>query len=159
MKEFNGTVIIIDPAKIAKPEDLGTKIDTKITRISPKLGFHNLFFTSLGYPQMYVYMYKVDKVKEYYSQGNEVWVQETINKAFNNQYPKSKRGQVSIDSGVIGVFLKSDLEKYNPGCLNELKKGIDYISLDDYNGKIGYTRDKYGIVHFYGTGNNNFYTL
>lgn len=159
MKEFNGSVVIIDPAKIAKPEDLGTKIDTKLTRISPKLGFHNLFFTSLGVDRMFMYQYRVDSIKDYYGQGAENWVKGAIEKAFKGDVPKSRRGQVSIDSSSIGVFLLSDLEKYNPEALSELKPGTDYILIKDYHGKIGYTRDKYGVVHFYGTGNNNFYTL
>lgn len=159
MKEFNGSVIIIDPAKIAKPEDLGTKIDTKLTRISPKLGFHSLFFTNLGVDRMFMYQYRVDSIKDYYGQGAESWVKKSIEKAFNGDVPKSKRGQVSIDSSSIGVFLLSDIEKYNPKALSELKPGTDYILLKDYHGKIGYTRDKYGVVHFYGTGNNNFYIL
>lgn len=159
MKEFNGQVVIIDPVKFAKPEDLGTKIDTKLTRISPKLGFHGLFFTSLGRDCMFLYQYKVDNVKEYYAQGVEKWVKGAIDKAFEGNYPRSKKGQVSVDSGSVGVFLLSDIENYNPGVMNELKAGVDYILLSDYRGKIGYTRDKYGIIHFYGTGNNNFYTL
>ena len=48
MKEFNGTVVIVDPEKFAKSEDLGKKIDTNLTRISPKLGFHGLFFSETG---------------------------------------------------------------------------------------------------------------
>lgn len=159
MKEFNGSVVIIDPEKFAKPEDLGTKIDTKLTRISPKLGFRGLFFTSLGYDKMFLYQYKVDNVKEYYQKGPESWVQEVIGKAFNGDLPKTKKSQISVDSGSIGVFLQSDIEKYNPGALSKLKAGIDYVFVPDYKGRIGYLRDKYGIVHFYGTGNNNFYTL
>lgn len=159
MKEFNGSVVIIDPAKFAKPEDLGTKIDTKLTRISPKLGFHNLFFTPLGRESMFVYQYKVDNIKEYYAQGTESWVKDVIDKAFLGQYPKTKRAQVSVDSGSIGVFLLSDIEEYNKEALSNLKVGVDYILLPNYKGKIGYIKDKYGIIHFYGTGSNNFYTL
>ena len=159
MKEFNGSVVIIDPAKFAKPEDLGTKIDTKLTRISPKLGFHGFFFLPVGRDSMFLYQYKVDNVKEYYSQGIDKWIQEAITRAFNGTVPKTKKAQVSIDSGSVGVFLTSDIEAYNPGILSTLKDGIDYISVPDYHGKIGFTRDKYGIIHIYGTGSNNFYTL
>ena len=159
MKEFNGSVIIIDPAKIAKPEDLGTKIDTKLSRISPKLGFQVLFLTSLGRDSMFLKLHKVDNIKEYYSGGTEKWVQGAIERAFNGQYPKSDRGQISVDSGSVGVFLLSDIEKYNPEALSSLKSGVDYVLIKDHKGRIGYTRDKYGIIHFYGTGNNNFYTL
>lgn len=160
MKEFNGSVVIIDPEKFAKPEDLGNKIDTKLTRISPKLGFKGMFFTGLGYPRMFIHQYRVDNAKEYYSVGTENWVKETIKRAFNGQLPRTKSvGQTSIDSGAIGVFLLSDIERYNPGVLDNLRSGEDYILLEGYRGKIGYLRDKYGIVHFYGTGNTNFYTL
>lgn len=159
MKEFSGDVVIIDPAKFTRPEDLGTKIDTKIARISPKLGFNPLFFTTLGREKMFLNFYKVDNIKEYYSQGTETWVKSAIQRAFNGVLPKSNRGQISIDSGSIGVFLLSDIEKYNPGSLEGLKNGEDYILLPGYKGKIGFLRDKYGIVHFYGTGANNFYLL
>lgn len=159
MKEFNGSVVIIDPAKFAKPDDLGTKIDTKLTKISPKLGLHGYFFVNLGRESMYVHQYKVDNVKDYYSQGTETWVKGAIMRAFNGQVPKSRKGQVSVDSGTIGVFLLSDIEAYNPEMMSKLKAGVDYVLLQNYHGRIGYTRDKYGIIHFYGTGNNNFYTL
>lgn len=159
MKEFNGSVIIIDPAKFAQPGDLGSKIDTKQSRISPKLGFRGFYFTNLGIDSMFVYQHKVDNIKEYYSQGTETWVKETIRKAFNGDFPKTKRGQVSVDSGSIGVFYLSDIENYNPEALSSLKPGVDYILLQNYHGRIGYLRDSFGIVHFYGTGNNNFYTL
>ena len=159
MREFNGSVVIIDPAKFAKPEDLGTKIDTKLFRISPKLGFHGFLFTNLGIDKMFMYQYKVDSIKDYYNQGVETWVKETIKKAFNGDFPKSRKGQASIDSSLVGAFLVSDIEKYNPEALSSLKPGVDYILLKDYRGKIGYTKDKYGITHFFGTGNNHFYTL
>lgn len=160
MKEFNGSVVIIDPTKFAKAEDLGSKIDIKLSRISPKLEFHGLFIAPLGVSQMFVYQYRVDNAKEYYSIGTEKWVKETINKAFQGQLPKTKVvSQSSIDSGSIGVFLKSDIDSYNPGILETLKEGEDYILLENYRGKIGYLRDSYGVIHFYGTGNTNFYTL
>lgn len=160
MKEFNGTVVIIDPEKFAKEEDLGKKIDTTLTRISPKLGFHTLFFTELGYQRYYMIQYKVDDIKEYYQNGTESWVKNAINEAFSGKSPKTfPIGRTSIDSGSVGVFLLSDIERYNKDALTKLKEGKDYILLKNYKGKIGYTRDKYGIVHFYGTGNNNFYTL
>ena len=159
MKEFNGQVVIIDPIKFAKPEDFGTKIDIKLSKISSKLGFHGPLLTSVGYDSMYLYQYKVDSVKEYYSQGTEKWVRAAITKAFCGDIPKLKKGQISVESGSVGVFLLSDIENYNPGVMSKLKASVDYILLPNYHGKIGYTRDKYGIVHFYGTGNNNFYTL
>ena len=160
MKEFNGSVVIIDPAKFALPGDLGTKIDTKLTRISPKLGFRGYLFTSLGRDSMFLYQYKVDDVREYYKVGIENWVKTAIGKAFNGELPPvSVNGQVSVDSGSVGVFLLSDIEKYNPNWMEGYKKGLDFILIPGYRGKIGFIRDKYGIIHLFGTGNNNFYTL
>ena len=160
MKDFNGSVVIIDPTKFAKAEDLGGKIDIKLSKISPKLEFHNLFITPLGVPKMFIYQYRVDNAKEYYTIGTEKWVREAITRAFQGQLPKTRvMAQSSIDSGSVGVFLKSDIEAYNPGILGTLKEGEDYILLENYRGKIGYLKDSYGVIHFYGTGNTNFYTL
>ena len=158
MKEFNGTVVIVDPEKFAKEEDLGKKIDLNLIRISPKIGFGNLFFTETGVGCCYLTFHKVDNIKEYFANGSENYVRETINEAFSGII-KPKAGQISIDSGVVGVFLLEDIEKYNPGALKCLKKGVDYVVLEKYKGKIGYLRDKYGMIHFFGTGTTNFYTL
>lgn len=159
MKEFNGTIVIIDPEKFAKPEDLGRKIDTKLTRISPKLGFKGLFFTELGYPRYFMSVHRVVNAKEYYSTGVESWVKKTIQDAFNGQIPPRSYAKVSVDSGSVGVFLLSDIQKYNPGALDSYKVGEDYLLIENYKGKIGHVRDKYGIIHFYGTGTQNFFTL
>lgn len=158
MKEFNGTVVIVDPEKFVKEEDLGKKIDLNLVRISPKIGFSNLFFTETGVDRCYLTFHKVDNIKEYFANGSENYVKEMINNAFSGNI-KPKSGQISIDSGVVGVFLLEEIEKYNPGSLKGLKKGVDYIVLDKYKGKIGYIRDKYGMIHFFGTGTTNFYTL
>lgn len=146
MKDFNGSVVIIDPAKF--------------TNSSKKPVFHSFYLNELGYSPMYVYQYRVDNIKEYYSQGTENWVKGAINRAFNGQSLKTKKiSQALVDSGSIGVFLLSDLQSYNPEVLSKLKSGVDYILIPNYRGKIGYTRDKYGVLHFFGTGSHNFYTL
>ena len=66
---------------------------------------------------------------------------------------------MSSDSGTVGVFLLDDIKQYNPEALKDLKEGVDYVVIKKYRGKIGYLRDKYGMIHFYGTGSTNFYTL
>ena len=158
MKDFNGTVVIVDPEKIAKEEDLGKKIDLGLVRISPKLGFKSLFFSEVGLDRYFITFHKVDNAKEYFQSGSENYVKDSISKAWSG-YIKPKFGQTSIDSGVVGVFLLDDLEKYNPGVLDGLRRGIDYVSFENFKGKIGYLRDKYGVIHFFGTGTSNFYTL
>lgn len=158
MKEFNGTVVIVDPEKFAKREDLGKKIDTKLTRLSPKLGFHGLFFSETGVGNCFLTYHKVDNTKEYYQNGSENYVKDAISKAWSG-YIKPENGQISSDSGTVGVFLLEDIKNYNPEALNDLKKGSDYVVIPNYKGKIGYLRDKYGMIHFFGTGTTNFYTL
>lgn len=158
MKEFNGTVVIVDPEKFAKEEDLGKKIDTEITRISPKLGFHGLFFSETGVGNCFLAYHKVDNAKEYYQNGSENYVRNAISRAWSGDI-KPQNGQISSDSGTVGVFLLSDIETYNPGALKNLKEGSDYVLIKKYRGKIGYIRDKYGMIHFFGTGSTNFYTL
>ena len=59
----------------------------------------------------------------------------------------------SLDREISGVYLD------NPEALKDLKEGVDYVVIKKYRGKIGYLRDKYGMIHFYGTGSTNFYTL
>ena len=158
MKEFNGTVVIVDPEKFAKSEDLGKKIDTNLTRISLKLGFHGLFFSETGIGNCFLTYHKIDNIKEYYQGGSENYVKEMISNSWSG-YIKPQDGQVSSDSGTVGVFLLDDIKRYNPEALKDLKEGVDYVVIKKYRGKIGYLRDKYGMIHFYGTGSTNFYTL
>ena len=158
MKEFSGTVVIVDPEKFAKEEDLGKKIDLNLTRISPKLGFRSLFCSETGVGCCYLTYHKAETAREFYQNGSENYVREKISDAWSG-YIKPRSGRISIDSGVVGVFLLEDIEKYNPGALKGLKPGSDYVILENYKGKIGYIRDKYGMIHFYGTGTTNFYTL
>lgn len=158
MKEFNGTVVIVDPEKFMKKEDWGKNIDTRNARISPNLGFHSLFSADTGVGNCFFTYHRVDNAKEYYQNGSENYVRDAISNAWSG-YVKPKDGQVSIDSGLVGVFLLEDIEKYNPGALKELKAGTDYVVIKDYKGKIGFIRDKYKMTHFFGTGTTNFYTL
>lgn len=158
MKEFNGTIVIVDPEKFAKETDLGNKIDINLTRISPNLGFRNMFFTETGIGNCFLTFYRVDEPKEYYQKGHEVYLQETIIKAFAGNI-KPQAGQISVDSGSVGVFYLEDIEKYNPGALKGLKPWVDYIVLRNFRGRVGYIRDQYGVIHFYGDGTCNFYTL
>lgn len=158
MKDFSGTVVIIDPLNFAKESDLGKKIDLNLTRISPTLGFKTLFITNTGVDRCFITSHKVDNIKEFFQNGIESYVLNNVSEAWSGNI-KPEFGRVSIDSGSIGVFLKEDIERYNPGCLDNLKSGEDYIYLENFKGKIGYTRDKYGMIHFYGTGSNNFYTI
>lgn len=158
MKEFIGTVVIVDPEKFAKKEDLGKRIDTKLARISPKLGFHELFLTETGVGNCFLTYHKVPDAKEYYKNGVDNYVREAISKSWSG-YINPISGQISVDSDSVGVFLLKDIENYNPGALKNLKKNTDYMMIENYKGRIGYMRDKYGMVHFFGTGTTNFYTL
>ena len=159
MKEFNGTVVIVDPEKFVKEEDLGRKMDFGQIRVSPKLNFKSFFFTNTGVGSCFLTYHKVEEIKEYYRGGFENYVNKSVQEALLGE-PKQKIARVSIDSGVVGVFLLEDIEKYNPGSLKNLKPGPDYVILENFKGKIGYLRDKYGMVHFYGSSStNNFYTL
>lgn len=158
MREFNGTIVIVDPEKFAKPEDLGKKIDTGIARISPKLGFSNVFFAETGIGNCFLSFHRVSDVKEYYKNGAENFVKKTIADAFNEKI-KPQDGQISSDSGTVGVFLLEEVEKYNPDSLRKYKCGSDFIIIKNYRGKIGYFRDKYGVIHYFGTGTTNFYTI
>lgn len=158
MKEFNGTVVIVDPEKFAKKDDLGKKIDLDLVRISPKLGFRSLFFSETGIGCCFLTYHKVEDVKDYYKNGIDNYVNNRISDAWSG-YINPRSSRVSIDSGIVGVFLLEDINKYNPDALKNYKPGIDYTLLENFKGKIGYLRDKYGMIHFYGTGTNNFYTL
>ena len=158
MKEFNGTIVIVDPEKFAKEEDLGKKLDMTLIRISPTLGFSKLFFTGTGIGRCFITMHKVENIKEYFQNGTENYVKNELSNAWSNNI-KPSVGRVSIDSGVIGVFLKDEIEAYNPGSLDYLTPGKDYIVIENYKGKISYFRDKYNMIHFFGTGSSNFYTL
>lgn len=158
MKEFNGTVVIVDPEKFAKSEDLGKRIDVNLGKISPKLGFRNLLLTETGIGCCYLTNHKVDDVREYFRTGVETYVKDKISRAWSG-YINPRSGRVSIDSGTVGAFLLEDIENYNPGALKKLRLGGEYVIFDNFKGKIGYLRDKYGMIHFYGTGTANFYTL
>lgn len=158
MREFNGTIVLIDPEKFAKPEDLGKKIDTGIARISPKLGFTSLFFSETGIGNCFINYFKVFDAKEYYRDGAENYVKNAVTKALREEI-KPQDGQISIDSGTIGIFLLDEIENYNPGALENYKAGVDYVMINNYKGKIGYFRDKYNMIHYFGTGSTNFYTI
>lgn len=158
MREFNGTLVIVDPKVFIKKEDLGKNVDFEKARISPKLEFKPLYFIKVGHDCMYLSYNRVMNTRDYYQNGAERYTRETVNNAFNGNV-KPSQTTISIESGVVGIFIKDDLDKYNPEALKGLKPGVDYVIVPDYKGKIGCFRDKYGIIHFYGTGTTNFYTI
>lgn len=160
MKDFNGTLVIVDPGMFVKDEDRGRKINMEKLHISPKLGFRTMFLTETGIDNCFLTYHKVDRdeYREFFKNGLESFVKNVVSDAWSGHI-KPILGTISVDSGVVGVFLLEDIEKYNPGCLEKYKADQDYVRLENFRGKIGYIRDKYGMVHFYGAGSTNFYTL
>ena len=70
-----------------------------------------------------------------------------IEKGFNT-YGFSSHSHLSYD------------ESWNMSHAEQKKYVAEVLSLrEKYKGKIGYLRDKYGMIHFFGTGTTNFYTL
>ena len=155
MKDFNGTVVIVDPEKFAKEDDERINIGTK--KISPKLGFRSYFFQETGVGRCFLSAHRVEK-KEYDHTGAENYASNMLSRAWSGNI-KPKFAQISIDSGTVGVFYLEDIEKYAPNVLRKYKPGSDFLILENFKGKIGTFRDKYGMIHFYSSGTTNFYTL
>lgn len=138
MIDFEGDLYICDPKYLSK--DLsGEELEkTKKSTIST------------GINSCYLVVYPVEEFKEFVS-GKIEYVKEKISKAYSGYMDRSL-GKVGSDTGKIGFYTENQID------LPSIPHG-EVFRVRGFRGRLGYFYDSYGMVHFYGSGNYNFYSL
>ena len=160
MEVKNETIVITDPCYIVKDaEDYSKELGIAISALDEKyddwrkcdygyhmeaLGLKNFISESTIYGDWTCTTFKV--------KGNPI-------KAIHKRLSE-KLGTFCADSGEVGVFLLSELEKYNPNWNNE--KEFTRTIIPNFTGTVNYYVDNSSIdptAHIIGTGNINFVTI
>lgn len=154
MKDFSGSIIIIDPMHVSKENDWIESRGFNISKnkISGDLGFSSYYMFETGVGPVNMTMHKIENIKEFF-QSQKDYLKSCINDAYKGEI-KNSIGCLSSDSGHLCIFLKEEVEKYNP----DWNKSAAHMEID-FRGRIGLYTDSYKMSHLYGIGNLNFYTI
>jgi len=109
--KFKGDIIITDPCYIFRDEDWDKYCEDFNDSFIKELGFTNYIWESTIYGD---------------------WSCTTINKDTNE-----KIGRFCADAGLVGVFLKDEVDKYNPNFLKDYSSHTRTI-IKDFDGDIQY---------------------
>lgn len=163
--KFKGTIIITDPCYIIKSKDWDG-LDTDFSR----LGFTNYMVEDTIYgdwsctaystpnkgviPHLNSVMETAESVYEEEDTTQRMLMEDYLDSLMHDD---KSIGEFCADAGMVGIFLRKELDAYNIGW--EDLPDWCYTEIEDFDGDIEYYVDNDMNAHIIGEGNVNFYTL